>query len=180
MRPKSMPAKLKTARLPPLPPNKSVVEVFGDLMAYLLKCAESFIRDSHPTANTAWRGLKNKASFIIGHPNGWEGAQQAKLRQAAILGGLVPDTAEGKARIAFVSEGEASLHYCMGGGAVNQVGNFVGIARLWFMITSQGQPGFIVADLGGGTLDFSAYKLVNAKPICVEEMAVAKCKFQQC
>lgn len=90
-------------------------------MAYLLKCTESFIRDTHPTANTGWRGLIRKATFIIGHPNGWEGAQQGKLRQAAILGGLVPDTPEGRQRVSFVSEGEASLHFCMKGGAVNQV-----------------------------------------------------------
>lgn len=124
MRPKSMPAKLKTARLPPLPPNKSITQVFGDLMAYLLTCAESFIRDSHPTANTSWRSLKHNTTFVIGHPNGWEGAQQAKLRRAAILGGLVPDTPEGRARVEFVSEGEASLHFCMRGGAVNRVSVF--------------------------------------------------------
>ena len=121
MRPKSMPMMLKTARLPPLPTNKSVVQVFGDLMKYLLSCAESFIRDSHPTANTSWRSLRKHAAFVIGHPNGWEGAQQEKLRQAAIIGGLVPDTPEGRTRIEFVSEGEASLHYCLRGGVVNKV-----------------------------------------------------------
>ena len=33
-----------------------------------------------------------------------------------------------------------------------------------------------MADMGGGTLDFSAYKAVGVKPLRVEEMAAARCK----
>lgn len=47
------------------------------------------------------------------HPNGWEGAQQAQMRKAAILGGLIPDTVDGNERIEFVTEGEASFHWCI-------------------------------------------------------------------
>ena len=50
---------------------------------------------------------------MLSHPNGWEGAQQTKMRRAAVYGRLVPDTNEGKARIWFVTEGEASLHACV-------------------------------------------------------------------
>lgn len=35
------------------------------------------------------------------------------MRQAAIEGGLVPDTSEGKERIEFVTEGEAGFHWCV-------------------------------------------------------------------
>lgn len=35
------------------------------------------------------------------------------MRKAAILGGLVPDTPEGRERIEFVSEGEASFRWCV-------------------------------------------------------------------
>ena len=35
------------------------------------------------------------------------------MRRAAIYGGLIPDTDEGRARIRFVTEGEASLHACV-------------------------------------------------------------------
>lgn len=51
----------------------------------------------------------------------WEGSQQAKLRRATIFGKLVPDTVEGKARVTFVSEGEASLHFCVREGLVIRV-----------------------------------------------------------
>lgn len=35
------------------------------------------------------------------------------MREAAIRGGLVPDTPEGRARIEFVTEGEASFNWCI-------------------------------------------------------------------
>lgn len=53
------------------------------------------------------------AVFILCHPNGWKGAQQGRMREAAIKAGLVPDTKEGRNRVQFVTEGEASLHYCI-------------------------------------------------------------------
>lgn len=36
----------------------------------------------------------------------------------------------------------------------------------------------MIADLGGGTLDFSAYSLTGVKPYVVEETAAAKCAFR--
>ena len=59
--------------------------------------------------------------FVLSHPNGWEGAQQAKMRRAAIQGGLIPDTDEGRSRIRFVTEGEASLHACVLNGLAAEV-----------------------------------------------------------
>jgi hypothetical protein len=50
------------------------------------------------------------------HPNGWEGYQQGQMRDAAISGGLVPDTPEGRARIEVITEGEAAFHWCVDNG----------------------------------------------------------------
>ena len=36
------------------------------------------------------------------------------MREAAIRGGLVPNTPTGRERIEFVTEGEASIHWCIG------------------------------------------------------------------
>lgn len=55
----------------------------------------------------------------MGQPNGWSGAQQAKMRQAAILAQIIPDTPAGRARLHFITEGEASLHYCVNSGLVS-------------------------------------------------------------
>ena len=60
-----------------------------------------------------WSQVEKNIQFVLSHPNGWEGAQQTKMRRAAVYGRLVPDTNEGKARIWFVTEGEASLHACV-------------------------------------------------------------------
>ena len=116
-----MPTKLRNASLPPLPKGKTVITLFADFFAYLFKCTEQFIQDTHPTLKATWSEWVKGAVFIIAHPNGWEGQQQTGLRNAAILGGLVPDTAEGRGRVIFVSEGEASLHYCIKGGFVDKV-----------------------------------------------------------
>lgn len=121
LRPRSMPARLSLSNLPKLPPGKDVVQIFGDFMSYLMSCTEKFIQETHPNLVSSWPMLRQRAEFVITHPNGWQGTQQAKLRKAAILGNLIPNTAEGKARVTFVSEGEASLHYCIGEGLVGRV-----------------------------------------------------------
>ena len=89
-----MPSALKSKYMPPLPAGKTVEEVFGDFLSYLMSCAEKFIRETHAYLVKIWPELRQTAIFVIGHPNGWEGAQQAKMRRAAILAGLVSDTAE--------------------------------------------------------------------------------------
>ena len=38
------------------------------------------------------------------------------MRRAAVLAGLVPDDASGHARLSFVTEGEASLHFSVQNG----------------------------------------------------------------
>ena len=34
----------------------------------------------------------------------------------------------------------------------------------------------MIADLGGGTIDFSAYRMTGQNPIRAEEVSVAKCE----
>ncbi|KAH8110521.1 hypothetical protein DFH11DRAFT_1514250 [Phellopilus nigrolimitatus] len=158
MRPKSMPVSLPISALPPLPSQKNITHVFADFLTYLSSCAQKFICDAQASLTGMWPTLIADAVFIIGHPNGWEGAQQSKLRRSAILSRLIPNTPEGRARVKFVTEGEASLHYCIRGGMV-----------------AKNNDAFIIADLGGGTLDFSAYKLTEMQPLCADEVAPSDC-----
>lgn len=97
----------------PLPKGKSAVDVFGDFLSYLYRCTRSFFEDTHANGPKLWKDLEREIQFVLSHPNGWEGAQQTKMRRAAARGGLIPDTDSGKARIRFVTEGEASLHACV-------------------------------------------------------------------
>ena len=108
-------------RLTPLPKRKSPVHVFGDYLAYLYRCTRSFITDTHANGISLWNAVESDIQFVLSHPNGWEGPQQTRMRNAAVYGNLVPDTDAGKARIRFVTEGEASLHACVLSGLADDV-----------------------------------------------------------
>ena len=108
-------------RLTPLPKRKTPVHVFGDYLAYLYRCTRSFITDTHANGTSLWNTVESDIQFVLSHPNGWEGPQQTRMRNAAVYGALVPDTDAGKARIRFVTEGEASLHACVLNGLANDV-----------------------------------------------------------
>lgn len=96
------------------------MQVFADFLRYLYTCTKTFIIDTHASGESIWNSLKDQIDFVLAHPNGWEGLQQSKMREAAILAGLVPDTVAGRARIHFVTEGEASLHYCVQSGLTSE------------------------------------------------------------
>lgn len=38
------------------------------------------------------------------------------------------------------------------------------------------ESSFIIADLGGGTLDFSAYKVLESGPLRVDEVSSPRCE----
>lgn len=96
--------------------NKTIVEVFADFLAYLFECASTYIQETHPNGAALWKSVEGKIDFVLSHPNGWEGSQQSQMREAAILARLIPGTLEGNARLSFVTEGEASLHFAIHNG----------------------------------------------------------------
>lgn len=165
LRPKSMKLKMNGMRLSPLPRHKTSVDVFGDFLAYLFRCTKSFIIDTHANGQTLWHHVESSIEFVLSHPNGWEGAQQTKMRRAAVYGGLIPDMDEGRARIRFVTEGEASLHACVQSGLAADV------------LSNPSRHGFLVADAGGGTLDISSYAVRGTNPLVIEEVAPPDCIF---
>jgi hypothetical protein len=167
-------------RLPPLPKGKSAVQVFGDYLGYLFRCTKNFITDTHANGGSLWRAIEDDLQIVLSHPNGWEGAQQTKMRRAAVYGGLIPDTDAGKARIRFVTEGEASLHACVLNGLAKEmltVHAFPYSLSPTLIPLIQGHPehGFLVADAGGGTLDISSYAVRGTTPLVMEEIAPPDC-----
>ena len=105
-----------TNKIPPLPLNKTVVDVFADFLMYLFECAYTYIKETHANGADLWDSVKGQIDFVLSHPNGWEGKQQSQMRKAAILARLVPDTPAGNDRLSFVTEGEASLHFAIQNG----------------------------------------------------------------
>lgn len=111
----------KTFHIPSLPAGKTVVDVLADYYRYMLQCTREYITESCPNGETTWVGFGRHIEFVLSHPNGWGGAQQNRMRQAAVLAGLITNTVHGHERIHFVSEGEASFHFCIKHGLMEQV-----------------------------------------------------------
>ena len=42
------------------------------------------------------------------------------MRTAAVQAGLIPDNEDGHSHLSFVTEGEASLHFCVQSGLTNE------------------------------------------------------------
>ncbi|KAF7293301.1 hypothetical protein HMN09_01209300 [Mycena chlorophos] len=161
MRPKTISLTGPSSDLPPLPAGKSSTAIFADFLRYLLKCARTYIGEHYPSGDALWITLEDTMEFVLTHPNGWGGAQQADLRSAAVVAGLVPDTPNGRNRIRFVTEGEASLNFC--------VMNGLGTDPL-----NEGK-GVIIVDAGGGTVDISAYCKVFEPQPSFKEIAETAC-----
>ncbi|KAG6888221.1 hypothetical protein C0995_009757 [Termitomyces sp. Mi166 len=142
-----------TQQIPPLPKNKTVLDVFSDFLAYLYKCARGYIEESHVNGARLWASFENHIEFVLPHPNGWKGAQQAQMRKAAIRAGLIPDTLEGHSRVHFVTEGEASLHFCVQSGLTIEAL----AASIYALSQMNYGEGILVVDAGSGTIDITAY-----------------------
>lgn len=120
LRPKTTSAAFVSEKIPPLPRGKSAVDVFADFLRYLHKCAREYIEQTHANGKDLFRSLETRTEFVLSHPNGWEGGQQGLMRKAAMMAGLVPNTTDGRSRLTFVTEGEASLHFCIQGGLITK------------------------------------------------------------
>ncbi len=101
---------------PVLPKGKTVIDIFADFLKYLAHCARQYIVETHPNGGSLWSSVEDQIEVVLSHPNGWEGLQQSLMRRAAVQAGLVPNTPVGHKRVHFVTEGEASLHYCLDSG----------------------------------------------------------------
>ena len=97
--------------IPPLPRNKTVIDIFSDILRYMYKSTKQYIRERQ--GDDIWDSVGTNVEFILSHPNGWEGKQQSEMRRAAVSAGLVATVSEALERISFVTEGEASLHFCL-------------------------------------------------------------------
>ena len=120
-------------KLRSLPKNKTVQEVFGDLMKYLFQSTKQYIMNPE---KWAWTSAEGNIHFIFSHPNGWEGKQQSKMRRAAVAAGLVASDLEAEDRITFVTEGEASLHFCLDKipNTIRDHVRNVALSQLWVLI----------------------------------------------
>ncbi|KAF9047817.1 hypothetical protein BJ165DRAFT_1527080 [Panaeolus papilionaceus] len=162
LRPKTKATAHIAKKIPPLPRSKTAVDLLADYLRYLQQCVRNYIEERHASGTEIWRTLEPDADYVLSHPNGWEGPQQALMRRAAVSAGLVKDDAKGRARITFLTEGEASLHFCVHTELTTDA--------------IKGGKGVVIVDAGGGTIDVSAYKMVEGGKYA--EIAVPQCHVQ--
>lgn len=101
-------------KLGQLPEGKSAEDVMSDFMQYLYKATELFIRESVNEGERLWNEVKDggRIDFVFGHPNGWTGLPQQRMRRCAVAAGLVTDV-HALGQVKFISEGEASALSCL-------------------------------------------------------------------
>ncbi|CAE6459246.1 unnamed protein product [Rhizoctonia solani] len=137
-------------KLDPLPNGVALLQIYADFMNYLFKNTEPFFKDRIVDGPTIWEAYKDNITFIIAHPNGWGIREQEFLRRAAVDGGLVT-VADSKNRVRFVTEAEASVHYCISHSNISN--------RLKTGLN------FAVCDAGGSTVDTTVYTVTSMSPL---------------
>lgn len=95
-----------------LPPGLTIETIYSDFLQYLLKNTEAFFVTRTPNGATVWQQLIENAEFVIAHPNAWGIREQHILRRAAIKANYVSNE-QADSQVRFVSEGEASVHFCI-------------------------------------------------------------------
>lgn len=165
--------------------NTSIVKIFADFLQYMYQCAKNYIQETPTVGPPLWNSLQDHIEYIFTHPNGWGGAQQSQMRRAAVLANLIPDTHQGHDRVQFVTEGEASLHFCIQSGIGEETTNVCLVSsylcvhdETYPICAWQAREGIIIVDAGGGTIDLSAYVLnTSSGTASYEEIAPPECEW---
>ena len=171
-------AEMKDQMSTHLPTGKTIIDIFADFMRYLFDSTKALFKASEPHGESRWGPLSDDIELVLSHPNGWGGPQQAQLRTAAILAGIVPDTSAGRARVHFVTEGEASFNFCAShtpAGKDLKVCH-TGPIQSFCLTRSQAGEQILVVDAGGGTIDISTYTILDNLPLQVEELYEPDCE----
>ncbi|KAF8606746.1 hypothetical protein BDV93DRAFT_488628 [Ceratobasidium sp. AG-I] len=149
LHPKNLQSKHRLT-LDPLPPGVSLHQIYADFLGYLLKHTKSFFEDRILDGEQIWTRYQSKMKVVIAHPNGWGLREQTFLREAAVEAGFA-DGASARANIRFVTEAEASVHFCIYHTNLGE--------RL------QTGMNFVVCDAGGSTVDTTVYSVASARPV---------------
>lgn len=147
-------------QLDPLPTGVTIDQIYCDFFRYLLAQTKVFFEESNLDGPTIWKSMFSTMQIVIAHPNGWGIREQGVLRNAAVKAKLSSGE-DASTRLTFVSEAEASLHFCL---------------------NSEPAPSFqvgmnlVVCDAGGSTVDTTAYKITKITPMLeLQEIKSSSC-----
>ncbi|KAK0196222.1 hypothetical protein F5146DRAFT_997680 [Armillaria mellea] len=126
---------------------------------------KTFVQETHHISSSQWSGMEGGIQFILSHLNGWEGEEQNKLKEAMISAGLISSGECEHLHLSFVTEGEASLYFCLNKGLSQYTSN---------------EDGFMIVDAGGGMVDISTYIRagVSEGNCCFQEIAIPQYKLK--
>ncbi|KAF8606754.1 hypothetical protein BDV93DRAFT_468345 [Ceratobasidium sp. AG-I] len=148
-------------KVQPLPRNVDLLTIYTDFMVYLMKHTQDFFESRILDGRKVWAENSASMSIVIAHPNGWTVKEQNFLRKAAVAAKYTTH-ANAHSQIRFVSEAEASVHFCMFHSDLHN--------RL------KPNVNFIVCDAGGSTVDTTAYCVKTASPMLeLEEKKASAC-----
>jgi hypothetical protein len=91
----------------PLPAGLTVDDVLVDFLVYVKDNVQTFLTDSYTSGNRYWQELAESMVVIMTTPNGWEGRDQNRMREAAIKAKLLVGDRV-RQRVRFVAEGEVT------------------------------------------------------------------------
>ncbi|KAF8603201.1 hypothetical protein BDV93DRAFT_493856 [Ceratobasidium sp. AG-I] len=131
----------------PLPFGVSLATIYTDFLDYLLQHTQSYFEDHVIDGSKIWRELGPNMVVVLAHPNGWAIREQNFLREAMRN---VKWSYGGSCHISFVTEGEASVHFCMSHSNMDSA--------------LHPNTDLIVCDAGGSTVDSTAYHVQQTTP----------------
>ncbi|KAN0081578.1 hypothetical protein V8E55_009202 [Tylopilus felleus] len=139
-------------------------------------------KDKLECDTSMWRSLENNIDFILAtHPNGWEELQQQQIRRAAEIAGLVP-SGDDAGRIHLLTEGEASLQFCvthlLSSDSLNNIPILSSNRFEEEVEENLENQGIVIIDTGGGIIDLSAYSVRLSPPRELKEIAPTECHLQ--
>ncbi|CAE6472150.1 unnamed protein product [Rhizoctonia solani] len=146
------------------PYGVTIKRVYSDFLKYLFGHTEKYFKDRIIDGEKLWSRHRNKMEFVIAHPNAWRTSQRTFLRKMAVKAGLVSSTNQAQNNIRFVTEAEASVHFCLADPKLN--------------LRSHLKPGavFAVCDAGGSTVDTTVYTVTSITPsFTIEEKRASGC-----
>ncbi|CAE6460917.1 unnamed protein product [Rhizoctonia solani] len=148
LHPKDLRTKHKLA-LDPLPRGVNLSTIYADFLRYLLEHTRKCFEATIINGPDVWRTHLLNMDFIIAHPNGWGTREQAFLRTSAVVAGYT-FAEHAFDRIHFVTEAEASVHFCIH----------------YTNLKSSLHPYniFAVCDAGGSTVDTTVYAVEKTHP----------------
>jgi hypothetical protein len=91
--------------LTPIPSGLTADDVFAHFLGYVKRQVHDYIDTRYAEGAQIWSSLSLNMDVVLTTPNGWELAQQQRMRAAAETAGLVSGEGSGK-RVRFVTEAE--------------------------------------------------------------------------